>query len=206
MLFFSISIAHALDSTCFESLFDFSFVHLVLDTFLRFLLCALLYCFAFFLACLASLFLWVFLLNLSLDVVQFFHLSFSWFSVLPILEWQHLIFLVFFALDTHFCLATFVDEASSWRWSGEWTCWEVHYREDTGVSRTWEDHSDVGRSAPWEIHKRELGKILTLAWELESKRHHSFILWFLFWMSRFLSNYFYYFSFLLSFGLGGKML
>jgi len=26
-----------------------------------------------------------------------------------------------------------VGKASFWRWSGEWTCWEVHCRGNTGV-------------------------------------------------------------------------
>ena len=49
---FQFSYAH--DSTYFESLFDFGFIHLILDTFLRILLCAILYCFAFFLLILFS--------------------------------------------------------------------------------------------------------------------------------------------------------
>jgi len=76
----------------------------------------------------------------------------------------------------------------------------VHCREETGLSGTWGHHNDVGRSATTRGFKGvSWDKFQTLARELESKLHHSFILWFLFWMSRFLSCYLYYFSFLLSF-------
>ena len=55
----SISCAHALDSTCFESLIDFSFVHLVLDLFFRFSFVCLLSFIACFLLVLLCLFHWV---------------------------------------------------------------------------------------------------------------------------------------------------
>jgi len=63
-------------------LLDFSFVNLVLNTFLRFSLCAILCCFAFFLLVLLAYSIEFVHLILSLDVVQFFHLSFSWFCFL----------------------------------------------------------------------------------------------------------------------------
>ena len=55
LLLCSISCAHALDSTYFESLFAFGFVHLNLDPFLRFSFVCLLSFIACFLACLCWL-------------------------------------------------------------------------------------------------------------------------------------------------------
>ena len=148
ILLFSMSIAYALDSTCFESLLDFSFIHLILDLFFRFsFVCHP------FLLCLVSylsllVIIWVCLLNLSIDVVPFFHLSFYCF--------YEFFFLSRSLICTWFCVgsciltifAAFVGEASSWRRVSE-SIVRVHCRENCSVS--W----DLGASK-WKKHLRDI--------------------------------------------------
>ena len=152
---FQIQCAYALGSTYFESLFEFSFVHLVLDTFFRFpFVChPLLFCL--FLTCLACLFHWV--------CNSIFHLMLSNSSI-----WVFLTFLLCYSYVEECECSWFIWFETHWfgnfvgdylilkvklRWrrncekkQSEWLCCEEHTR----VSGTWEHYSDVGRSAPRE--------------------------------------------------------
>jgi len=104
---FLMPIAYALDSTCFESLFEFGFIHLILDIFLRILLCAN---FMFEFEFVIESFTWCFPL-LSFELLLLF--------CFVILMWKtvHALGSLCFQLTI---LVIRVGETSSWRWSGEW--------------------------------------------------------------------------------------
>jgi len=158
-----LQIAYALDSTYFESLFEFSFVHLVLDTFFTFFFVChpLLLCL--FLACLACLFHWV--------CHSIFHLMLSDSSI-----WAFLAFLLCYSyveececswliwLETHYF-------GSPCRWSlflkvELWVIPLGGSKQSRGImewARTWEHQN--GRYL-WE-------QVGPRAWE---KHHTSFIL------------------------------